>query len=300
MSGPGTRPDGVAPPVNLFMCVHSRDFDGLLELSLRSVAAHYRPIGEVLLVTNDTAGLRARLAGMTRYVEAAVEHDSAWLTRKEMQLHHWYRQQAIKLRSYRFWPDSAFVCSLGADTVILRPISHRALLRGDSAFLYYNRHPAPSTQWYLEYERARVVHVARLLGTRPDRSWRYGDFIFDLHCFDCGYLRLLEEHLVGRFGAESVWGRLAGVEPTHEDLGTFGEFTMYACFVLDVLRAAPPVRRSAGRHLRQIHSPRALARFRWDARVVHVVDKGLPRSSIEELMRAHGLELPIGQEQTDS
>jgi len=281
------------PPVNLFMCVHSRDFDRLLELSLRSVAAHYGPIGDLLLITNDTAGLRARLAGMPGYGGASIEHDSSWLTREEMRLHHWYRQQAIKLRSFRFWPESAFVCSLGADTVILRPISHRAILqsssRGRSAILYYNRHPDPGTDWHLDYERTRLMHVSRLLGTRPHRSWRYADFIFDFHCFDCGYLRLLDEYLVARFGRGSVWSRLAGVEPTPQDLQTFGEFTMYACFLLDVLQADPPVRKSGAHYLQQVHTARALARFRWDARVVHFVDKQLPRELIEQLMQAHGL-----------
>lgn len=64
---------------------------------------------------------------------------------------------------------------------------------------------------------------------------------------------------------------------------TFGEWAFYAVYILDVLRAKPPVRNSGNRFVAQVHSATEFVAFDFDATVIHFVDKRFDRKRIRKL-----------------
>jgi hypothetical protein len=265
------------------MCVHARDVDELFPLALRSLDRHFPAAGAVHVVTNDPDAVRRHLAREPVAVPVRVSADADWLTPAEAALPGWYRQQLLKLRAHRL-VDARFAVNLGADTLLLRDVPVTELVEGDEAVLRWSRHRLPDQHWF--YERARVRATGRTLGVRPRRALRYVDFINDFFPFDRRVLLALEEHVTARYGPEPWTALLAGRGTTPKEQKRFGEWTLYATFVLDVLDRRPPVREASGGYLAQLHSPRAVRGFGWDSSVVHLVPKGLDVAAIRARLDA--------------
>jgi hypothetical protein len=279
-----TRPGGAgatAATLDAFMCVHSRDLDYLFELALRSYLANFRPRGRLFLVTNDTDALNRRLERAGLGDGILVSDDAAWLSSREQELPGWYRQQVIKLRSHLVCGTASF-CNLGADTLLLREIERSDLVGDAKPYLYYNGFSwdgirrldlfdqAVRIDTWL-YEKRRLRNVARILQVRPTRAGRYVDFIFDLFCFDRAYLEGLNGYLARLYGPD-YFSRLLSTLGDR-DRTRFGEWTLYATYLLDVLKAPVAVRDSASSFLAQVRSRRVLDRFTFDSKIVHFVDK---------------------------
>lgn len=277
------------PSLDVFMCVHQRDVGYLLELSLRLYALNFRPAGRLVIVTNHPPSLRELLArlGMDRMAE--VTADEEWLTRRELELSGWFRQQVIKLRAFAFCRGEHF-CNLGADTLLLRPVEVADLLDGGFPVLYYRRHIPPTTHY--GYEWLRLRHVARLLGVQPKRAARYVDFVSDLFCFNREVLLELDEHLRRRYGHEPY----DAVLRAHDARGsrhTFGEWTLYSTFLLDYLGWPVTLRESSAGFLHQVHSRRGLRAFRFNTKVAHFVGKDFDTAYIRRRLVEFGL---VGEE----
>src|SRR4051812_18442071 len=118
------------------MCVHHREIEYLLEMVLRSYKLNFLPKGRLMLITNDVPQLRSFIEriGFTEQVTISDDHD--WLSKQELELPGWFRQQIIKLRAYEFCETENFCC-LGADTVLLQPITESDLTDNGRPMLYY-------------------------------------------------------------------------------------------------------------------------------------------------------------------
>lgn len=274
-------------PIDTFVCVHARDLGPLFAATLESHRRHFRPGGGLLLICNDLPRLRDFVARHGLEGRAALGTDVEWLSRRELALPGWYRQQVIKLRAHRFCATPRFCC-LGADTLLLGDITADDFVTGDGRpVLYYSRATSlAQAALGLEplrrrYERGRVDHVARILGVEPRRARRYADFINDLFPFERDALEGLNAHLERRYGPEpyaALLGALGDGRPDTNPFGNwtqnrFGEWTLYSVYVLDLLGAAVALRNAADGYLQQVHSARQLRLTRLDARVVHLVAK---------------------------
>lgn len=268
------------------MCVHERDLDRLFELALRSCVRNLQPRRHVRVVCNCLAPLQEFLArtGLAHAI-AEISEDADWLSSAELALPGWYRQQIIKLRAHRIC-ETAACCCLGADTLLLRPVEESDLLKGGRPILYFNRYPEGGR--HLEYERARVRHVGALLGLQTDLAYEYGDFIFDLFCFDRDYLHSLEAYLHRRHGPDCFAHLLEGRSDSPAERGRFGEWTLYSVYVLARFAGEFQVENSDSRYLRQVHRAHDLTRFRFDSKVVHFVDKSFDVQDIRRRLHEHG------------
>jgi hypothetical protein len=273
--------------VDVFMCVHRRDVGARLAASIRSYLINFQPKGQLHLVTNDAAELRGFLAGAFPGLSATVWPDEAWLQAREQSLPGWFKQQLIKLRAFRFC-ETPFFCNLGADTLLLEPITRADLVAGGRQILYYSL-PAIPNQHTL-FEMRRLVNVARVLKVWPWRSMRYVDFINDFFCFDAARLRDLDEWITAEYGCGAYADLLSGLDP-HCDQTQFGEWTLYSVFILDRQGAPVAMKNAARGYLQQIHSTRDLRKKELTGKVVHLVNRDLSDSLVRQklLLRNPGL-----------
>ena len=286
-------------PIDTFVCVHERDLGPLFELVLRAYQRHFLPKGALILIANNLPKLRdfVERAGLADGI--VLSTDEEWLSRGELALPGWYRQQVIKLRAHRFCATERF-CNLGSDTLLLDDIATGDFVADGRPVLYYSRATTVGRALLgLEplrrrYERRRVEHVARILGVQPRRARRYADFINDLFCFEREYLEGLNAHLERRYGPDcytQLLGALGDGRPDTNPFGNwtqnrFGEWTLYSVYVLDQLKAEVILRNASAGYLLQIHSARQLRLSRFDSRVVHLVAKGFDLAAIEAKIAA--------------
>jgi hypothetical protein len=195
-------------------------------------------------------------------------------------LYPWFRQQFIKLHADRVAAGERIVV-LGADTLILDPVERSDLLAADGRpRLRFFRYAHPAR--HLAFERSRVLNVAAFLGVTPERSFVVGDFVCDLFVMQRSVLLSLRHHLAdggGLLDHLSSLGKRRGAD------NRFGEWTLYAVFVLDVLRADPPLELAEDTWFKQIHSANDLRRPGWHrAKIVHFAHApGGPAAALRDL-----------------
>jgi Family of unknown function (DUF6492) len=274
--------------LDAFMCVHRRDIGYLFEAALESYQLNFAPRARLMLITNDRPYLASYIErrGLSGGIE--VTSDEQWLSKAELELPGWFRQQVIKLRAHEFCQTEQF-CNIGADTILLQPIGAGDLVAYGAPVLYYRSHRVPTIHWWFELQR--VLNDARILGVRPLRALRYVDFINDLFCFDRQVLIDLNRELARRYGGEPYRRLLSGLQSTPRDQKKFGEWTLYCIYVLDCLRQRVTVRDSARGFLHQVHSARGLRLYRFNTKAVHFVGKDLDVSRIRRAIAARGLAL---------
>lgn len=247
-----------------------RDFE-VTRQCLLNLAAYFPHRGHVYLVTDRPRQGQA-LVDSLDLPDVAVIADDDVLSAQETRLPGWYKQQIIKLRADRILAGD-ILCVVSGDTLLARMLPLSELV-GPSGrpYLYVNRYCYPSR--HLSYERRRVLAVAQLLGVSPAISLGLGDFISDLFCFERMVLESAIDRLQQRFGAP--WTHILQGRPTSlADKEKFGEYTLYAVTALDLLRAQPPVRVCRETHVLQLHSRQSFDLARFEAPIVHIVDKGI-------------------------
>lgn len=272
--------------IDVFMCVHRRDVGYLFELALRSYLRNFEPKGTLMLVTNDQPFLAEFIANLGLADVATVTSDNEWLSQRELMLPGWYRQQIIKLRAYEFCTTEHF-CNLGADTVLLQPITSADLIADDFPVLYYRRHRVPNPHILFEYQR--VTAIGHILKTHPWRAYRYGDFISDLFCFDRATMQSLNVKMQQLYGSEPYHTVLHGLGSGPENYNKFGEWTLYSVYLLDCLKLDLTMRNAAAGFLYQAHSERDFRRYRFDSKVVHFVSKDFDLGRIESELGKRGI-----------
>lgn len=275
-------------PIDVMICVGPGDVHRLMPYCVKSCLRYFEPLHRVFIVTSVPADVRDEVDRhdlLASGVPITVLSDGD-VVPAATDLPAWSRQQVLKLHADRVCATEIVAC-LSADCIICRRITCHDLIEDGSPILYYNRYDHTST--HLDYERRRVRHVAGLLGVEPRRSLPLGDFIMDLKLFEAARLRDLRAHLDARHGRDALLGIVPTRCETLDEKVVFGEWTLYAVFLLDVLSAAVPVRNSANRFIGQIHSAREFDRFHFDAHAVHFVDKSLDMSRIEPWLSRWGL-----------
>jgi len=201
-----------------------------------------------------------------------------------MQLPGWSRQQYVKLHADEIC-DTSVVCCLGADTLICRRISAGDLWQDERPILYYSLYEGDHN--HLRYEQERVRHIAALLDVEPKRSLGLGNFIMDFIPLHRDHLGLLRRHLDEHHGSNALLRLLPRESETLAQRVRFGEWTLHAVFLLDVLEAPVPLRNSANRFVAQIHSERDFESFDFDAAAIHFVPKTIAVNRILARIEAH-------------
>lgn len=280
--------DSTANTFDVFICVHRRDVDYLLELVLRSFQVNFVPKGKLYLITNDLPYLRDFVDRLEMDTPPTLFSDDECLSQKERELPGWYRQQVIKLRAHEFCETAQF-CNLGADTLLLQPITEGDLISDGFPIIYYTAHRLPVTHFW--FERARVFNVARILNVNPTRAQRYTDFINDLFCFDKACLVSLNEMLCNLYGTDYYYTLLRDLKTTPAEQNRFGEWTLYSVYVLDCLNRSVTLRNTRNGFLYQLHSKRWLPFYRFNTKVAHLVAKDFDVQYIKRRIHNHGLEL---------
>lgn len=273
--------------LDTFVCVHQRDVNFLLELVLRAYEFNFRPKGRLIMISNDVPYLKAFCERTGVGQGAILSSDSDWLSKKELELPGWYRQQIIKLRSYQFCETTNFY-NLGADTVLLQPIDESDLIADGMPILYYTSHPLPDQHW--RFERERVEHIGRILNVQPTRAERYVDFINDLFGFNRDALSSLNTYLEQRYGSEPYDALLSGFDSTTVR-NRFGEWTLYSVYLLDVLKRQVVVRNTKPGFLHQVHSKLSLRMYRFNTKVAHFVGKDFDIGYIKQQIARRNPEL---------
>lgn len=270
--------------LDTFLCIHHRDVDYLLETVLQSYQANFLPKSRLFLITNDTAHLRTFLDRIGMLQDVILTADQDWLSKKEMELPGWYRQQLIKLRSYKFCETENF-CNLGADTVLLQPITYEDLVDGDFPVLYYTKHRLPDQ--HVRYERERLGYIGKMLKVEPTNALRYVDFINDLFTFNRETLEGLNDHLVKMYGNEPYYTLLSGLDDKLANRNRFGEWSLYSVYMLDVLKRRLTLRNTRPDFLYQVHSRLSFFLYRFNTKVVHFVSKKLDVDQIKQQIARH-------------
>ncbi len=274
------------PGMDVFVCVHRRDVDYLLELVLRSYLVNFRPKAKLFLVTNDRPYLQDFVQRLE--IDAILFSDEQWLSKQEAILPGWYKQQVIKLRAHEFCSTPNF-CNLGADTVLLQPIEVNDLVQGGLPIAYYTSHKLPNS--HFRYEQTRVENVGRIWKIEPVKARRYVDFINDLFCFNRETLVSLNADLVKLYGTEALYTLLKGLTNEKADQNKFGEWTLYSIYILDKLRQQVHIRNTRSGFLHQVHSRLRLQLFQFDSKVAHFVGKDFDANYIKQHIRKRGLAL---------
>lgn len=273
--------------MDIMVVASHRDFP-ITGQCLRNLAAYFPAGGRILLAT-DHRRAGQELIDSIGSGRVAVLSDDDLLSGREAALPGWYRQQIVKLRAGRVLSGESF-CVVSGDTLVARTLQLGELLAPDGRpYLYVNRYRYPSR--HLEYERRRVRAVAELLDVAPVAALELGDFISDLFCFERALLDAVTRRLEQRFGAN--WTHiLEGRTTQPADQERFGEYTLYSVWALESGSASPPpVRVCTETHVLQLHSRRAFERARFDAPVVHIVDKTLSVDEISARAAEFGVDL---------
>lgn len=272
--------------IDVLMCVGSKDVNYLFLHSLKALIKNFLDLETLIIVTNVPKLVEEKIKEKISFDNLYILDDREILKSSELSMHGWYRQQIVKLRANSVC-KTEFYCCLGADTIILKPISKKNLVDSNGAILYFNRYSEPTT--HLEYERKRVEAVSKILQTEPNRSFMLGDFIMDFMTFDKKIIKSLHQYLESLYGQDFFSTILSGREISPYDKQLFGEWTLYAIYVLDVLSKNITIRNSQSLFLRQIHNSRVLKEFEFDSYIVHFVDKNFDVDYIFSRLKNCGL-----------
>jgi hypothetical protein len=194
----------------------------------------------------------------------------------------WFRQQYLKLSCDRIATTDNLVC-LGADTLVLDSVHPEDLFEGSDPIIRYftDRYP------HLDFERGRVANLASALRVAAPRAMRLGDFICDFFPMRAATLRSLRQFVSAQWeGGLLDW--LGSLGPRVHWDNRFGEWTLYALFLLDVGRQSVQLRNgSAERWACQIHSANDMSKpDRYEYRILHVATKDYAAPVLADLRAA--------------
>jgi hypothetical protein len=185
---------------------------------------------------------------------------------------------------------------LGADTILLQPVTYADLVDKGMPILYYSQHRIPDL--HVLYEWQRVHHVARILQVKPTNALHYIDFINDVFPFNRELLIKLNHYLEEVYGQDYYHNLLCHLDNSDADRKKFGEWTLYSVFVLDKLMQTPTMRNTRKGFLHQVHSQRTLGSYKFNTKAVHFVGKNFDLNYIRRQIKESGSALSKSLEST--
>jgi len=258
--------------IDVLITVGERDINRLFRLSLNSCIKNLDLLNDIFIVTNSKVQVIECLKTIDlKCRNITVFQDSEVLPPDLNSLPGWFRQQLIKLHADQIAKTRLIAC-LGADTVILKKVQPQDIVFEGRPIHYYNRDP----QWpgFLQYERGRVANVAKILCVKPVRSLPFGDFIMDFSVLSAEYLIKLRKYLSQLYGVNPFIKIIpSGYPITPLMKKSFGEWTLYSVFILDVLNLNLAVRNSNSQFLAQVQNEAGLRKYGFNSKIVHFVKK---------------------------
>lgn len=266
--------------IDVLYCVEKRDINFLFKKSLQLCFCNFTLLNDIYIVTNDVDGVNALLDTIDIPVEIHVLHEEEILEKRDIS--GWFFQQMIKLEAHKIC-KTEYICIIGADALILHPVTEEDLFLKGKQIIYYNRYPF--TLNHLEYERKRVANVSTILECNPYKSSLLGDFIMELMIFKASYLLELHEYLTKLYGEDPIYKVIKNMsaENVYQKV-CFGEWTLYAVFLLDVLKENVSVRNSNSKFVEQIHTTKDLSLHSSEAKIVHCVCKNIEIKVLEDTL----------------
>lgn len=273
--------DKVQMKVDTLMCVGSKDIDSLFSYSVISCFKHFSLLGNLYIVTPDKKKVLDILSDLSITSKYVVLDDKEVLSKKQMEEDGWYRQQMIKLSAYKIC-NTKFIASLCSDTVLLKNINYKDFFDNNGNVIqYYRNHKKDSP--HSKYEKSRAESVAKTLKVNFDlcRSKKFYDLIIDFKMIDSDILRSLNNYLKEIYGSEYFLRISPGICKKLEEKKVIAEWTLYGIYLLDIFNKDLIPKAYEDNFITQIHSPSDLARFNYDAQIVHFVNKNLNFKNIQ-------------------
>ena len=266
--------------VDVLYCVEKKDINPLLKKSLQLCVQNFKLLNDIYIVTNDADGIKKLLFDLNLPVECHVLQDDEVISKGNIP--GWFLQQMIKLKAH-FICKTKYICIIGADALLLHPITEADLFSQGDQILYYNRYPF--TPNHLEYERKRIINVAKILQCNPYNSYLLGDFIMELMIFNATYLIELLKYLSNIYGEDPIYRIIDNMSSDSlMDKTCFGEWTLYAVFLLDVLNLSICIKNSDSKFVEQLHSINDLYLHSPHAKVVHCVNKDIDKKQLSDVL----------------
>jgi hypothetical protein len=174
---------------------------------------------------------------------------------------------------------------MGADTLVIEKVGFDDLFEDGRPIIRF----FDDSRRHKLFELDRVKNLSAALRVQPTRSAILADFICDLFPMERGVLASLRVFLASKVDG-GLLGWLRSLGPRDGFDNRFGEWTLYALYVLDILGGPVPVRNGSNeRWAVQVHSRRDMERpDRYDSRIVHFAWKVPGASTIVEDMDACG------------
>lgn len=259
--------------VDVLMCVGSRDVDGLFMDSLRSCSKYFPLLSHLYIVTSSKNLVQEKIKSLEIHKNITVLADEEVLDPFLHQEDGWYKQQIIKLEAFKVC-KTRFVACLSSDTLLLQTVGRENLFSSSGLpILYHRNYDNPSPHY--DYEKLRMQAIEKILQMPLQRSGELIDFILDFTLWDTQVLEMLKQYLIGLYGAQVFKMISPGKCYNLAGKRKFGEWSLYAAFVLDVLQAKVEVKGFDEDYFFQVHSQKELNRFEYNSKIVHFVSKDL-------------------------
>ena len=244
-------------------------------------------IDSLYVVTPDPLLVKEKLSRINhkKILSVHIISDSELLTKRELGLCGWSKQQIIKLRSYKLCL-STHVLSIGADTVILKDLKFADFYSPDRLVVNYRKHDTADKHYLFEIERCRnICNLLDLSTVQTKKMLR--DYIYDVFLFDRSVQKELEEYLQRKFGDDYFTKVFPQAVNGYEDMVKTGEWTLYSIFLMEILKVDYKVQ-EASRLVHQIHTKKELDVYDYSDKAVHFVrkdfDKDLIFSNIKKIL----------------
>lgn len=284
--------------MDVLICVGNRDVDFLLDTCIRQCVKNFKLLGDIYLVCENVDRVKCCVDQLDiRKDNIFLIDENDTIPSEYHNAHGWYKQQIIKLYGDTICKTELFCC-LGADTILLKEIGYNMLFdNNDVPILYYNRYPKVEDYKHLKYERERVINISKILKTEPVRSYLLGDFIMDFCVFNSEILVKIREYLSHIYGGSGYENFIVDCTSflSLEDKNKFGEWTIYAMFILDILNLPVTVKNSNYSFFSQIHSSSDLEAFEYKSCIAHFVDKRLDKNIIISKVIDLNLEINVAK-----
>jgi len=264
--------------IDVLICVAEGDLGDIYEYCIYACMKNFKPLNHLYVVSPNSEKTKRFHIDRGLFVEKIKFLDDVDVISQACNHYPgWYKQQMIKLRADSIC-STRFICCLGSDAIILKPVYYDMLIKDEKAYLYYNRYRMPSI--HLEYERTRLDNISKILQTTPKRSYMIGDFIMELMIFDRIYLNELMAHLYDLHGSEFFDKYANNIYANLQQKTMFGEWSLYSVFVLDVLKEQVPLKNANNQYMTHLHSPADLKDYDYSSVVAHFVDKNFDKNEI--------------------